>query len=273
VNRRVVGNGHRAGVRDRRRHRGDLGGLVRRAQRRRVHHQVRRLGVCRPDCREVKGFDPLQYVDKKDVKKMDTFIHYAIAASQFAVADSGLVIGPGTRRASACSSRRGSAGSGPSSVEHQALLEGGTAEDLAVLSSPRPSSTSPPAGVDRLGAKGRTWRRRRRARRRRTPWARPTRSSHARRRRRDDRGGSEAAITPMGVGGFAAMRALSTRNEEPARASRPFDKDRDGFVIGEGAGVLVLEDLEHARRAAPASMPRWSATARPPTRTHHGAVG
>src|SRR5204862_4296502 len=61
-------------------------------------------------------------------------------------------------------------------------------------------------------------------------------------------GGAEAAITPMGVGGFAAMRALSTRNNDPARASRPFDADRDGFVIGEGAGILVLEELEHARR-------------------------
>src|SRR5207247_9996991 len=61
-------------------------------------------------------------------------------------------------------------------------------------------------------------------------------------------GGSEAAVTPMGVGGFAAMRALSTRNEEPHRASRPFDKDRDGFVVGEGAGVLVLEDLEFAKK-------------------------
>ena len=61
-------------------------------------------------------------------------------------------------------------------------------------------------------------------------------------------GGSEAAITPMGVGGFAAMRALSTRNDDPARASRPWDKDRDGFVMGEGAGILVLEELEHARR-------------------------
>ena len=61
-------------------------------------------------------------------------------------------------------------------------------------------------------------------------------------------GGTEAAITPMGVGGFAAMRALSTRNDEPERASRPFDKDRDGFVMGEGSGVLVLEELEHARR-------------------------
>ena len=75
-------------------------------------------------------------------------------------------------------------------------------------------------------------------------------------------GGSEAAITPMGVGGFAAMRALSTRNDEPQRASRPFDKDRDGFVMGEGAGVIILEELEFARqRGAPRSTPSWSATA------------
>src|SRR5207342_1434802 len=61
-------------------------------------------------------------------------------------------------------------------------------------------------------------------------------------------GGSEGAITPMSVGGFASMRALSTRNDDPHRASRPFDKDRDGFVIGEGAGILILEELEHARQ-------------------------
>ncbi len=81
-------------------------------------------------------------------------------------------------------------------------------------------------------------------------------------------GGSEAAITPMGIGGFGALRALSTRNDEPARASRPFDKDRDGFIVGEGAGVLILEEYERAQRhAARASTPSWSATACRPTRT------
>ena len=75
-------------------------------------------------------------------------------------------------------------------------------------------------------------------------------------------GGSEAAITPMGVGGFAAMRALSTRNDDPQRASRPFDKDRDGFVMGEGSGVCILEDARaRARRAARRSTPSSSATA------------
>ena len=74
-------------------------------------------------------------------------------------------------------------------------------------------------------------------------------------------GGTEAAITPMGVGGFAAMRALSTRNDEPERSSRPWDAERDGFVVGEGAGILVLEELEFARRRGAASSPRSSATA------------
>ena len=81
-------------------------------------------------------------------------------------------------------------------------------------------------------------------------------------------GGSEAAITPMGIGGFGAMRALSTRNDEPQRASRPFDKDRDGFIVGEGAGVLILEELRGgAGAAARGSTPSWSATACRPTRT------
>ena len=78
-------------------------------------------------------------------------------------------------------------------------------------------------------------------------------------------GGSEAAITPMGIGGFAAMKALSTRNDEPQRASRPFDAERDGFVVGEGAGILILESLEHAQRRCAASSPNWSATACPAT--------
>jgi 3-oxoacyl-[acyl-carrier-protein] synthase II len=80
-------------------------------------------------------------------------------------------------------------------------------------------------------------------------------------------GGTEAAITPMGVGGFAAMKALSTRNDDPTHACRPFDKDRDGFVVGEGAGILILEELEFARRAARRFWPRSSATACPPTPT------
>jgi 3-oxoacyl-[acyl-carrier-protein] synthase II len=197
---------------------------------------------------EVKGFDPLQYVDKKDVKKMDTFIHYAIAASQFAAADAGLVIGPENAARIGVFIASGIGGFGTIEREHQALLEGG------------PRKISPffiPAAIInlaagqvsiRLGAKGPNL----------STSTACAASAHAvgeafeivARGAADAMivGGSEAAITPMGVGGFAAMRALSTRNDEPERASRPFDKDRDGFVIGEGAGILVIEELEHARR-------------------------
>jgi len=197
---------------------------------------------------EVKGFDPLQYVDKKDVKKMDTFIHYAIAASQAATADAGLVIGPENATRVGVFIASGIGGFGTIEREHQALLEGG------------PRRISPffiPAAIInlaagqvsiRLGAKGPNL----------ATSTACAASAHAvgeafemiRRGVADAMivGGSEAAITPMGVGGFAAMRALSTRNEEPARASRPFDRDRDGFVIGEGAGVVLLEELEQARR-------------------------
>ncbi len=197
---------------------------------------------------EVKGFDPLQFVDKKDVKKMDVFIHYAIAASTFAVADSGLVIGPENATRVGVFIASGIGGFGTIEREHQALLEGG------------PRKISPffiPAAIInlasgqvsiRVGAKGPNM----------ATATACAASAHAvgeafemiRRGAADAMivGGSEAAITPMGVGGFAAMRALSTRNDEPARASRPFDKERDGFVIGEGAGVLVLEELEGARQ-------------------------
>jgi 3-oxoacyl-[acyl-carrier-protein] synthase II len=197
---------------------------------------------------EVKGFDPLQYVDKKDVKKMDTFIHYAIAASQAAVADAGLAIGAENATRVGVFIASGIGGFGTIEREHQALLEGG------------PRKISPffiPAAIInlaagqvsiRLGAKGPNL----------STSTACAASAHAvgeafeiiRRGAADAMivGGSEAAITPMGVGGFAAMRALSTRNDEPARASRPFDKERDGFVIGEGSGVLVLEELEPARR-------------------------
>jgi len=197
---------------------------------------------------EVKGFDPLQFVDRKDVKKMDTFIHYAIAASQFALADAGLVIGPANATRVGVFIASGIGGFGTIEREHQALLEGG------------PRKISPffiPAAIINLaagqvsirtGAKGPNL----------ATSTACAASAHAvgeacemiRRGAADAMivGGSEAAITPMGVGGFAAMRALSTRNDEPERASRPFDKDRDGFVIGEGSGVLVVEELESARR-------------------------
>ena len=197
---------------------------------------------------EVKNFDPLQFVEKKDVKKMDVFIQYAIAASEFALCDAGFTarhdMGPrvGVFIAS------GIGGFATIEREHKALLNGG------------PRRISPffiPAAIInlasgqvsiRFGARGPNS----------ATCTACSASAHAigdafeivRRGDADAMiaGGSEAAITPLGVGGFAAMRALSTRNDEPERASRPFDRDRDGFIIGEGAGVIILEELGHARR-------------------------
>jgi 3-oxoacyl-[acyl-carrier-protein] synthase II len=195
---------------------------------------------------EVKGFDPLQFVEKKDVKKIDVFIQYAIAASQFAMDDSGLTIGPGNAARVGVFIASGIGGFATIEREHSKLLEGG------------PGRISPffiPAAIInlaaghvsiRFGAKGPNL----------ATCTACAASAHALGDaaeviRRGDAdvmiaGGSEAAITPMGVGGFAAMRALSTRNDAPEKASRPFDLERDGFVIGEGAGVLVLEELGFA---------------------------
>jgi 3-oxoacyl-[acyl-carrier-protein] synthase II len=202
---------------------------------------------------EVRGFDPLQFLEKKDVKKMDVFIQYAMAASQFAVDDARLdVAGRGIGDRVGVYIGSGIGGFATIEREHKQLLGGG------------PRRVSPffiPASIInlaagqvsiRFGARGPNL----------ASCTACTASTHAVGEafeiiRRDDAdvmiaGGSEAAITPLSVGGFAAMRALSTRNDEPARASRPFDKDRDGFVIGEGSGMLVLEELGGAvARGAP----------------------
>jgi len=197
---------------------------------------------------EVKNFDPLQFIDKKDVKKMDVFIQLTIAASQFAIDDAGLTIGPELSTRTGVFIASGIGGFSTIEREHKALMEGG------------PRRISPffiPASIInlaagqvsiRFGAKGPNS----------APCTACSASAHAigdayEVIRRNDAdvmiaGGSEAAITPMGVGGFAAMRALSTRNDEPERASRPFEKNRDGFVMGEGSGVVILEELEFARR-------------------------
>jgi 3-oxoacyl-[acyl-carrier-protein] synthase II len=196
---------------------------------------------------EVKSFDPLKFIAKKEVKKMDLFIHYAIAASQEAMDDSGLPITEdnATRVGSYIGS--GIGGFGVIEREHEKFLKGG------------PGKISPffiPAAIVNLAAGQVSIRFGARGPNSATCTACST-GAHAvgdsfKIIQRGDAdamicGGAEAAITPMGVGGFAAMRALSTRNEEPERASRPFDADRDGFVIGEGAGILILEELEHAR--------------------------
>ena len=197
---------------------------------------------------EVRGFDPLQFIDKKDVKKMDVFIQYAIAASQFAMEDSKLPITSDTALRTGVFIASGIGGFTTIEREHRALLEGGPRK-ISPFFIPSAIINLAAGQVSiRFGAKGPNS----------ATCTACAASAHAigdafEIIRRDDAdamivGGSEAAITPLGVGGFAALRALSTRNDEPLRASRPFDKDRDGFIIGEGAGIVVLEELEQARR-------------------------
>jgi 3-oxoacyl-[acyl-carrier-protein] synthase II len=195
---------------------------------------------------EVKGFDPLQFVDKKDVKKMDVFIQYAIAASDFAVRDANLEIPASVADEVGVFIASGIGGFSTIESEHEQLLSGG------------PRRISPffiPASIINLAAGQVSIRHGARGPNLATCTA-CTASAHSIGEsyeiiRRGDAtvmiaGGSEASITPMGVGGFASLRALSTRNDEPARASRPFDKDRDGFVVGEGSGIVILEELEFA---------------------------
>jgi 3-oxoacyl-[acyl-carrier-protein] synthase II len=197
---------------------------------------------------EVKGFDPLRFIEKKDVKKMDLFIQYAIAASQFAMDDARLTITPEIGPSVGVSIGSGIGGFSTIEREHKALLDGG------------PRKISPffiPSAIINLAAGQLSIRYGARGPNTATCTA-CSASAHAigdafeiiRRDAADVMiaGGSEAAITPMSVGGFGALRALSTRNDAPERASRPFDKDRDGFVVGEGAGVVILEELEFARR-------------------------
>jgi len=196
---------------------------------------------------EIKGFDPLKFIEKKEVKKMDPFIHYAVAASQEAMDDSGLRVTDENSERFGTYIGSGIGGFGVIEREHEKYLKGG------------PGKISPffiPAAIVNLAAGQVSIRFGLKGPNSATCTACST-GAHAvgdsfKIIQRGDAdamvcGGAEAAITPMGVGGFAAMRALSTRNEDPEHASRPFDLDRDGFVIGEGAGVLVLEELEHAR--------------------------
>ncbi len=201
---------------------------------------------------EVKGFDPLQFIEKKELKKMGLFIQFALAATQFAMEQAGLKITPELAERAGVYIGSGIGGFDVIEREHTALLKGG------------PRKISPffiPASIVNLasgfvsirwGAQGPNS----------ATCTACSASAHAvgdsyKLIQRCDAdvmicGGTEAAITPMGVGGFAALRALSTRNDQPEKASRPFDRQRDGFVIGEGAGMLILEELGFAvRRGAP----------------------
>jgi 3-oxoacyl-[acyl-carrier-protein] synthase II len=196
---------------------------------------------------EVKNFDPLAYIEKKDVKKMDIFIQYAIAASQFAMDDSGLTITPELSRRVGVFIASGIGGFTTIEREHKALLEGGPRK-ISPFFIPSAIINLAAGQVSiRFGARGPNS----------ATCTACSASAHAigdafeiiERGAADVMiaGGSEAAITPMGIGGFGALRALSTRNDEPAKASRPFDRDRDGFIVGEGAGVLILEEYEFAK--------------------------
>jgi 3-oxoacyl-[acyl-carrier-protein] synthase II len=197
---------------------------------------------------EVCGFDPLKFIDKKDVKKMDVFIQYAIAASQFAMDDAKLTVTPDISTRTGVFIASGIGGFTTIEREHRALLEGGPRK-ISPFFIPSAIINLAAGQVSiRFGARGPNS----------ATCTACSASAHAigdaleiiRRNAADVMiaGGSEAAITPMGIGGFGALRALSTRNDEPHRASRPFDRDRDGFIVGEGAGVIILEEHERARR-------------------------
>jgi 3-oxoacyl-[acyl-carrier-protein] synthase II len=196
---------------------------------------------------EVKDFDPLLFIDKKEARKMGRFIHFAIAAAQEAMDHSGLKIDESNRDRVGVHIGSGIGGFDVIEREHSAMLAGG------------PRKISPffiPGSIVNLAAGHVSIRFTARGPNEATATA-CTSSAHSigdafRIIERGDAdamiaGGTEAAITPMGVGGFAAMKALSTRNDDPEHACRPFDKDRDGFVVGEGAGILIMEELEFAR--------------------------
>ena len=197
---------------------------------------------------EVKGFDVESYVPAKEARRMDTFIHYGIAASVEAIRDSGLEITDANREAIGCMVGAGIGGLPMIEDNHGEFMNRGprrispflipgaiinmVSGNLSIifgLKGPNLAMvTACTTGLHCIGAAGRL-------------------IEHG------DAdvmiaGGTESTVCPLGIGGFASMQALSVRNDDPATASRPFDRDRDGFVLGEGAGVLVLEEYEHARR-------------------------
>jgi len=197
---------------------------------------------------EVKGFDPARYIEPKEIKKMDRFIHLAIAASQMAMDDSKLIVSPGNADRVGVMVSAGMGGLPALEKYHQVYMERGSRK-ITPFFIPMLIINEAAGHISiRYGAKG--------------PnicvvtaCATGTHSIGEAFKwiQRGDAdaiiaGGTESCICPLGVGGFNAMKALSTRNSEPGRASRPFDAERDGFVMGEGAGVVILEDLELANK-------------------------
>ncbi|MFB0518168.1 MAG: beta-ketoacyl-ACP synthase II [Acidobacteriota bacterium] len=196
---------------------------------------------------EVKGFDPLQWIEQKDLRKMDTFIHYALGATAMALEDSGLKINP--LNASRVGVFIGSGIGGLPFIErqHKILLESGPRRISPFFIPGLIVNLASGQVSIRYGAKGPNS----------AVCTACSTGSHAigdsfriiARGEADAMiaGGTESVITPLAIGGFCAMRALSTLNDQPEKASRPFDKNRDGFVVGEGVGIFILESLEHAQ--------------------------
>ena len=202
---------------------------------------------------EVKDFQPEQFIDKREVRRMDLFAQYALAATEMAVKESGLPIGPDAPHGYEPERVGVIVGSGIGGItsleeQHRKGLEKGFDRVSPFFILQMIINMAPGLISIRYGCKGPNW----------SPVSACATSAHAigeawksiRLGETDAAiaGGAEAAITPLAMGGFSVMKAMSTRNEEPAAASRPFDKDRDGFVLGEGAGIVVLEELEHAKK-------------------------
>ena len=197
---------------------------------------------------EIKNFDPGQFIEKKEIKKMGRFIHFGIAASEYALAASGLKVTPENDERVGVYIGSGIGGFDVIEREHLNLINHGPRR-ISPFFIPATIVNLASGHVSmRTGAKGPNS----------ATATACTTSAHSigdsfKIIQRDDAdvmicGGAEACITVMGIGGFAAMRALSTRNDAPEKASRPFDRDRDGFIVGEGAAILVLEELEFAKK-------------------------
>ena len=202
---------------------------------------------------EVKDFVPEEWIDRREVRRMDLYAQYALAATEMAMKESGLPVGQDKPHGYVPEKvgviiGSGIGGLGSLEEQHKKALEKGFDRLSPFFILQMIINMAPGLVTIKYGCKGPNW----------SPVSACSTSAHAigeavksiRIGETDAMiaGGAEAAITPLGIGGFAAMKALSTRNDDPAGASRPFDKDRDGFVEGEGAGILVLEELEHARR-------------------------
>jgi 3-oxoacyl-[acyl-carrier-protein] synthase II len=197
---------------------------------------------------EVKGFDPAKFMDRKEVRRNDRFIHFALAAAEMAIRDAGLDMSKEDPERVGCIIGAGLGGLGTIEDEHKTLLEKGV-KRIGPFFIPALIVNLAPGQISiKYGMKGPNF----------SPVSACATGNHSigdamlyiERGMADVMvtGGAEATITPLGIGGFCAARALSERNDAPEKASRPFDKGRDGFVAGEGSGLLVVEEYEHARR-------------------------